>query len=729
MGTLRGPAGNEFLPIIWSHARQGMRDIAALELCRPYAFSIRLRCALHEPAQEAAQEVEKDEREDEQAEHDEQEFLDPSRWWFASTACPLIAGTFGPMANAFSICALVETRRVNIPPSSDEGHGDRIEDPRWLIAANSISLVFAIAANLSLLLNMAKRLPFAIAQPITILGWYFASCLLIALVVVASTPVFRIQPMQEHALSQAYYYGIIAAGLYFIIASLMVFTAFGAWKGHYAKEFQLTPSQRTLMLQTIGFMAYLLLGALVFSKVEGWQFLDAVFWADFTLLTVGIGGEFVPKTHTGRSLLFPYAIGGLIMVGLVIGSVRSLILDHGKQKMSARFVEIKRQKVISGIDRDTRTIRLGPFEKLKFSGKGLSESQRREQEFHIMRRIHELSERKRRYTALITSTVAALLLWFLGAVVFMNAEKPQGYSYFTWLYFAYTSLLTIGYGDFTISSNSGKAFFVFWSLLAVPTLTVLISNMGDTIIKAFKEFTIWVGSFTVLPDEQGLASAVKAGMSRLNASKGLKTREAERSRALENHGLRRITKYIEEEELGEAKEADERGDNLDRDIHFYHFVLAKEIRQLMRDMNSSPPRQYTYDEWKYYLQLIGQNEDDASGHRRPESHHQRDENDNPDIGTADDGDTVAWSWLDIRSPLMGNTSEPEWLLQRLATTLEAEMRILSSSNTEKGKHKLTISLAGLKTRHQDKRLKEGRKLDENSKTSKARDRGYSTYEA
>jgi potassium channel subfamily K len=299
-------------------------------------------------------------------------------------------------ANAFSICALVESWRVYIPSGSDEGHGERIEDPKWLIAVNSISLVFALIANLSLLLNMARRVSFAIAQPITILGWYLASALLIALVVVASTSVFRIQPMQEHALSQAYYYGIIAAGLYFIIASLMVFTVFGAWKGHYSKDFQLSPSQRTLMLQTIGFMVYLLLGALVFCKVEGWQYLDAVYWADFTLLTVGIGGEYVPKTHTGRSLLFPFAIGGLIMVGLVIGSVRSLILEHGKQKMAARFVEVKRQKVLSTIDHDTRTIKVGKFETIKFSQKGLSETQRRQQEFDIMRRIHVLSERKRR---------------------------------------------------------------------------------------------------------------------------------------------------------------------------------------------------------------------------------------------------------------------------------------------------------------------------------------------
>jgi hypothetical protein len=70
-----------------------------------------------------------------------------SRWWFASTACvrilksdlnfsflifqPLIAGTFGPMANAFSICALVESWRVYIPPGGDESGGESIEDPKW----------------------------------------------------------------------------------------------------------------------------------------------------------------------------------------------------------------------------------------------------------------------------------------------------------------------------------------------------------------------------------------------------------------------------------------------------------------------------------------------------------------------------------------------------------------------------------------------------------------------
>ena len=117
-------------------------------------------------------------------------------------------------------------------------------------------------------------------------------------------------------------------------------------------------------------MGYLLLGAWLFSYVENWMFLDAVFWANFTPLTIGFGGEFVPKTHTGRSLLIPYAIGGLVTVGLVIGSIRSLVLEHGKQKMTARFTEVKRQKVLESIDEETKTIRISFFEKLTFCTKG-----------------------------------------------------------------------------------------------------------------------------------------------------------------------------------------------------------------------------------------------------------------------------------------------------------------------------------------------------------------------
>ncbi len=112
---------------------------------------------LHEPIQDATQDVEPDEfeREEEKEEEEERDFHDPrcanqscsslvcvyiavlthccSRWWFASTACPLVAGTFGPMANAFSICALAAKWQHYIPPGATEPQGQPLPDPAWQV--------------------------------------------------------------------------------------------------------------------------------------------------------------------------------------------------------------------------------------------------------------------------------------------------------------------------------------------------------------------------------------------------------------------------------------------------------------------------------------------------------------------------------------------------------------------------------------------------------------------
>lgn len=422
-------------------------------------------------------------------------------------------GTFGPMANAFSVCALVENWRVDVPPGGTEEHGIDIKDPRWLIAVNAVSLTFALIANMSLLLNMAKRVRFEIAQPITILGFWTASILLIGLQIYAGTSHFHAAGVRSQALTQAFYYGIFASGLYQIISYLMCITVWGAYRGSYSKDFNLTVAQRTLMLQTISYLVYLLIGALIYSKVEKWKYLDSVYWAGFTLLTVGIG-DYAPKTHLGRSLLFPYAVGGIITVGLVVSSIRSLVLDRGAEKMSARVQEKTRARVVQQIARAEQKKHLPKkpmFGVPKDVAQELarepeedhvSELRRRKTEFEAMRRVQKMATRERLYVSLLVSVLAFAVLWFIGALVLMNTEKDQDWSYFAALYFAYTSILTIGYGDLYPMSNSGKPFFVFWSLLAVPTLTILISNMGDTVVKGVKDVTIWIGEVSFLPSDE-----------------------------------------------------------------------------------------------------------------------------------------------------------------------------------------------------------------------------------
>ncbi|KAI9893086.1 MAG: Potassium channel [Vezdaea aestivalis] len=590
-------------------------------------------------------------------------YLAPSRWWFASTAFPLVAGTFGPMASAFSVCALVVNWRVEVPSGGTEIHGVKIADPKWLIAVNAISLLLALIANMALLLNMARRLSFPVAQPITIIGWYLSSILLIVLVSIASTTL-RLPSPPDHAHSQAFYYAIIAASLYFIVASLMVVTVWGAHSGHYSRDFKLTMSQRTLMLQTIAFLVYLLGGAAIFARIENWNYLDGVYWADFTLLTIGIGGDLTPKTHLGRCLLFPFAVGGIVTLGLVVGSIRSLALERGKKKLGARMVEKRRYKTLKGMKAEDRREKLEPI--LDDADVCQSEIERREQEFLLMRRIQSEATNVRRWTSLAFSATIWITLWLVGAIAFWKSEKNQQWSYFSGIYFAYTSLLTIGYGDLILMSNSGKPFFVFWSLCAVPSLTILISHMGDTVVALIRDATIWLGNLTVLPGESGVMDTLKMGFNHV-----LKRRTGNKNLASQKSAMERQDSDNSEDDRLKAS-----FDELLEDSTYRHYLLVKEIQTVISHLTQKPSREYSYEEWVWCLKLMGEDESNPGTHKTalikaPSG------SKTGKLQSATERNNegrLKWSWLGHKSPLMGEQSESEWLLKRLTDSLERELK-------------------------------------------------------
>ncbi|RYP45071.1 hypothetical protein DL768_008543 [Monosporascus sp. mg162] len=664
----------------------------------------------------------------------DQTHLYPTRWWFASAAFPMVAGTLGPVASAFSICALVEKWRQIIPPGSDITKAEFIQDPAWLLAVNAVQLAIAVIANVFLLLNMTKRVRFSIAQPITIVGWYISAICLVVLAATAGGPLIPEGDIQW-VWGQAFYYGVYAAVLYFTVASLMVVTVWGASAGHYDKDFELTTSQRTLMLQTLAFLVYLLLGALVFSTIENWKYLDGVYWADVTLFTVGYG-DYAAATTLGRVILMPYALVGVTSLGLVIGSIRSLALERAKRRLDARMLEKKRRKLIRHITRkgnghilepvDGGVVDVPPGE--KDQKRPLTEFERRQKEFQLMRKIQDQASRRRRWTAMAISTTSWLVLWLVGAWIFQAFESPyQGWGYFDAFYFAYTALTTIGYGDITPLSNGAKSFFVFWSLLALPTMTVFISNAGDTIVKVIRDGTLRLGNLTILPSDVGIRKEAKQLLARLSCGVLFADEDIEESPpgflgAAQPTGDDEEDTGTSNTSMGESENenkqptsgsdiADKAQNKVDPKQHAksvsqnqasarnedipletakirakYHLRLIDEIVRVTRDLHQSPPRKYTFSEWAWFLRLIGEDEGSAETHRRarerPRSkeRHIRPEQSGPNRdgresrAEAVEGDEVSkWSWIGYRSPLMGTREEAEWILDRLEQKLRDEL--------------------------------------------------------
>ncbi|KKP01620.1 hypothetical protein THAR02_06257 [Trichoderma harzianum] len=656
--------------------------------------------------------------------------LQPTRWWFLSSVFPMIAGTIGPIASAFSICALVSPWRQHFIQGGDPDSAPYIPDPAWLTAINAVQLGIAIISNFFLLFNMARRIRFGIAQPITIVGWYFSAIVLICLLCTGAGPLVEDLPFprDEMIWSQSFYYGIWAAILYFIVATLMSITFWGAYSGHYPKDFILTLSQRTLMLQTISVLIYLHVGAVVFSNIEGWRFLDAVYWADVTLFTVGFG-DFTPTTNLAKALMIPYAIVGIISLGLVIGSVRGLTLEGGKRRLLARMEEKKRRRTVRSITRKGDDDLLEPIQEepglprmptdqSNKSNKTInSEYERRKAEFALMRKIQAMTSTRRKWMALAMSVMVWLVFWLVGALVFMEAEKRyQNWTYFDAFYFSFIAWTTIGYGDFTVVSNAGKSFFVFWSLMALPTITVLISHAGDTVVKIIKDSTIRLGNVTILPGEESYMASLKHLISRMTLGKFFQAHYETTDPLIvesKRHHLQRlahIMDQLEEEDLSEQENEDERdengneiGDQEDergrpanvrrpsqassftskvrrslsrlRSAHQriptgadLHFLLISEIRAVASHLKASKNHHYDFDEWAWYLKLIGEDEHSPYTHTKAKIKAKKHNNNSPEDSANEE--PVKWSWVGHRSPLMGSQGESEWILEKLTNRLQ-----------------------------------------------------------
>ncbi|KAJ7026930.1 hypothetical protein C8F04DRAFT_1008592 [Mycena alexandri] len=569
----------------------------------------------------------------EMREDDEEEevgYFQPKRWWFTSTAFPLVAGTFGPLANFFSACALSQTWREY------NADGSGIPDPRWLNAITGFSLALSLIANGVLLANFGHLLRYSIAQPITISLWYLSALLLIIPLGLTHSALGLSESM-PYELSQAYYYAIISSVIYMVLPSLLVANALGAYVFHaYPPSFNaLTVPQRTLMLQTTVYVLYLAAGAAVFAHLEGWNYLDGVYWADYTLLTIGLGSDFPPTTHAARGLLMPFAVGGITLIGLVIGSVRGLVLERGKIKVIRRTVELERQKWIKKMDE--------PDERWK------------RQEWEIMRAIKRRAERIRKYSSLASSAFAFSLLWFLGAMVFFFAEAPQGWTYFEALYFSYTSLLTIGYGDFYPRSNAGKPFFVVWSLMAVPTVTILISNVGDILVG-------WVRGGLMLGLGNSTSFPKKSALLKGDNNKG-------NSEPAPSDDIKQMGTDVEH--LGQAVEHAEeqrgQGDGLSARI-------AKQVSRLALDAANKPNVEYEWDDWESWLTLLGERTDGEKGTKRKKL------GEGSGSGSAD-SDSVhgqekwgEWTWLGDDGPLFSGMSETQWILGKMCERLEQVLK-------------------------------------------------------
>jgi potassium channel subfamily K len=203
------------------------------------------------------------------------------------------------------------------------------------------------------------------------------------------------------------------------------------------------------------------------------------------------------------------------------------------------------------------------------------------------------------------------------------------YTYPLSLYFTYVSLTTIGYGDVVPKSRAGRPVFVAWSLAAIPSVTLLISDIGDTLAKWVKEGPI-EGVIA-----KWLLGTVDISYEDLDA----KVRDQE------------------EEEVRVPNEKPSFPDP-DRDQGYKAEVrkaltLLGGVRKILHD---DEKKRYTWEEWQEFLRLLELNRES---------------------GGSEEGDVSNWTWMGDEGPLFARgESEKLWVLDHIRQKLFQKMEKL-----------------------------------------------------
>ena len=217
--------------------------------------------------------------------------------------------------------------------------------------------MFGFVGNFALLLNFTRRIRYIVALPVTIFCWYIATSIvslpnvtalrthaysisqLIGIMVTMNEKVPPKRP--EETYSQAFWHAVIASVLYLISSMILMINMLGYFLGHYPQHFELTDEQRNLILQTMMFFVWLAGGAGIFCAIAGWSYSDALYFADVTILTVGFG-DFYPPNDVTRGVVFPYSVGGIVILGLMVSSIMKFAKELGHDKVLKKHVESQR---------------------------------------------------------------------------------------------------------------------------------------------------------------------------------------------------------------------------------------------------------------------------------------------------------------------------------------------------------------------------------------------------
>jgi potassium channel subfamily K len=238
---------------------------------------------------------------------------------------------------------------------------------------------------------------------------------------------------------------------------------------HQDEEMVQTQHQIFILALTIS-VSYISLGTLVFCLWENWSFADGLYFTVVTLTTVGYGDQDGWTSDGAMFFCTVYALVGILLLGTALGIIAAEVLQANDDALDAvKSLALEIQEETKELLRDN----VSNDSSLSQPGRAMGQPTQSLREWY--------KKNTSEITQMMLPSIFTLVVVLGMGMVFIKLDQNE-LNFIECLYYAVITSTTIGYGDISPVTNTGKLFGALYLLVGVTAVGNVLSNIAGFFI-------------------------------------------------------------------------------------------------------------------------------------------------------------------------------------------------------------------------------------------------------